>query len=270
MPETTRSTAPMETIALRRRWQRLSRGDTGNDVVLGGAGVERIYGGRETDVVIGGTGKDNLSGEIGDDLLDRRLHRVRQRPRQARAISAAWSAGYALRHARPDDDGCAVHWRICPRKRTQRYIRPQAAAILSDDQVSDSLIGGSEQDWFLETGYMPMYLPSDVVSPQQVDLAIGDNLIQCGDQVMNLTNQVPSLEGFTLFDSLDTLSDRQTSETLTSLVPKADNMSLEKEHLALMQLVRYDQVTNYAIRSGNWSDPTIWHGGVVPGSGRVC
>lgn len=34
-----------------------------------------------------------------------------------------------------------------------------------------------------------------------------------------------------------------------------------------MQLVRYDQVTNYAIRSGNWSDPTIWHGGIVPNSG---
>src|SRR5262249_8643350 len=42
---------------------------------------------------------------------------------------------------------------------------------------------------------------------------------------------------------------------------------LLKEHLALMQLVRYDQVTSYAIRSGNWSDPTIWHGGVVPASG---
>ncbi len=75
------------------------------------------------------------------------------------------------------------------------------------------------------------------------------------------------LEGFSLYDSLDTLNDRQTSETLTSLVPLANNMSLEKEHLALMQLVRYDQVTTMRIRSGEWSDPTIWHGGVVPGAG---
>ncbi len=112
-----------------------------------------------------------------------------------------------------------------------------------------------------------MYLPSDVDAPLQAEFANGVNLLQCGDQVMNLTNQVPTLEGFNLFDSLDTLNDRQTNETLTSLVPKADSTSLEKEHLALMQLVRYDQVTNYAIRSGNWSDPTVWHGGVVPSTG---
>jgi hypothetical protein len=31
--------------------------------------------------------------------------------------------------------------------------------------------------------------------------------------------------------------------------------------------VRYDQVTNYAIRSGAWSDPTTWHNGVVPADG---
>src|SRR5262245_45911071 len=34
-----------------------------------------------------------------------------------------------------------------------------------------------------------------------------------------------------------------------------------------MQLVRYDQVTNYAVRSGAWSDPTTWHNRVVPADG---
>src|SRR4029079_11752807 len=129
---------------------------------------------------------------------------------------------------------------------------------------ADSLSGGSEQDWYLESGSMPMWLPSDVDSALQANV---NSAVLCGPQVMYLTNQVPSLEGFNLFDSLDTFSDRQSSETVPSLVPKSNDTALEKEHLALMQLVRYDQVTNYAIRSGDWSDPTVWHGGGVPASG---
>ena len=31
-----------------------------------------------------------------------------------------------------------------------------------DDQVADTLYGGSEQDWFFETGYMGIYRPADV------------------------------------------------------------------------------------------------------------
>ena len=112
-----------------------------------------------------------------------------------------------------------------------------------------------------------MYLPPDVVSPQQADIANGNVLLPCGDQIMVLTSQVPTLDGFQLVDSLDTLSDRQSSETNTSIVPHAESTTLAREHLSTLQLVRYDQVTNYAIRSGNWSDPSIWHGGVVPSNG---
>ena len=71
-------------------------------------------------------------------------------------------------------------------------------------------------------------------------------------------------------DSLDSFGDRQTTETLTSLMPHADSTSLLREHLSLFQLVRYDQVTNYAIRSGAWSDPhdVAWRRGAC--GGRAC
>jgi hypothetical protein len=84
---------------------------------------------------------------------------------------------------------------------------------------------------------------------------------------MIVVNTPPALEGFTLVDSLDKLGDRQSTETLTSLVPHADSSALLREHLTLYQLVRYDKVTNYAVRSGAWTDPSTWHDGVLPGSG---
>ena len=238
----------------------------GNDVLVGGANDDQLIGRTGNDVLIGGTGKDNLAGNEGDDLLiggatdyDADLTRLL-------AISTAWSDGspYATRVQTITDQLFTANVTSGDDPNLHSTV---AGGHVTDDQVSDALAGGDGQDWFFETGNMPMYLPSDVNSALQANLTNGDSLVQCGDQVMKLSSQVPTLEGFNLFDSLDTLSDRQTTETLTSLAPKADNISLEKEHLALMQLVRYDQVTNYAISSGNWSDPTIWHGGVVPGSG---
>jgi Ca2+-binding RTX toxin-like protein len=249
----------------------LLSGDTGNDyletglgraVLLGGAGDDQLFGGDSNDVLIGGSGKDSLLGHGGDDLLIGGSTDYDNNSATMTWVLAAWSNGTYDARVQTitdalftadvvDGDDPAMH-------------STAAGGHLIDDQVSDSLSGEGGQDWFLESGYMPMWLPSDVNSELQANV---DSAVLCGEQVMYLTNHVPSIEGFNLFDSLDTLSDRQTSETLTSLVPKADSVSLEKEHLALMQLVRYDQVTNYAIRSGDWSDPTIWHGGVVPASG---
>ena len=56
---------------------------------------------------------------------------------------------------------------------------------------------------------------------------------------------------------------KQTLQSSRTLKTSA----LAREHLSTLQLVRYDQVTSYAVRSGNWSDPSIWHGGVVPSDG---
>ena len=79
--------------------------------------------------------------------------------------------------------------------------------------------------------------------------------------------ELPALEGFDLIDSLDKLSDRQSNETIRSLVPHADNPTLQREHLSLFQLVRYDQVTHFAVRSGDWSNPSTWAKNKVPGNG---
>jgi Ca2+-binding RTX toxin-like protein len=44
-------------------------GGAGNDVIMGGAGDDRISGGDGNDVVLAGAGEDRLAGDKGDDVL---------------------------------------------------------------------------------------------------------------------------------------------------------------------------------------------------------
>ena len=81
---------------------------------------------------------------------------------------------------------------------------------------------------------------------------------------VQVIDHLPTLEGFEFIDSLDHLNDRHGDESLHALIPHADDPVKQREMLALMQLVRYDQVTNYAVASGDWSDPNTWNNGVVP------
>ncbi|MEX0642042.1 MAG: G8 domain-containing protein, partial [Pirellulales bacterium] len=231
-------------------------GEDGADSLAGGVGNDGLTGNFGNDVLIGGVGKDNLAGNEGDDILIGGSTEYDNDLTKLRAISAAWSAAapYATRIQQITDELFTAHL--------------ASVESVFDDQVSDTVNGGGDLDWFFETGYMALYLPSDVESPHQADVTDGTNFCPCGDgHTMVIVGQPPALDGFALIDSLDNLSDRQTSETITSLVPHADSPSLLREHLSLFQLVRYDQVTNYAIRSGAWSDPTTWHGGVVPVAG---
>jgi hypothetical protein len=173
-----------------------------------------------------------------------------------RALVAAWAivAPYDDRIAQIQDELFAQH------------LHPEESVF--EDRVSDTLYGGGNRDWFFETGYMPLYLPSDVESPHQPDGSGEINFCPCGDgHTMIVLNTLPEVDGFALLDLIDKFGDRQTNESITSLMPLADNTTLQREHLALYQLVRYDQITNYAVRSGDWSNPTTWHGGVVPSSG---
>ena len=131
-----------------------------------------------------------------------------------------------------------------------------------DDGVADTLVGGDGQDWFIETGFVPTYVPADVTQDPPVTQPVGSDV-----HPRIVVQQLPQLEGFNFIDSLDHMSDVQSGEVITSKVPHVDTPSLQREHLSLLQLVRYDQVTNYAVRSGAWSDPSIWKGGVVPANG---
>jgi len=45
-------------------------GDAGNDTLTGGSGVDGLWGGFGNDTIFGGGGNDNLHGEDGDDRLD--------------------------------------------------------------------------------------------------------------------------------------------------------------------------------------------------------
>ena len=53
----------------------------------------------------------------------------------------------------------------------------------------------------------------------------------------------------------------------TRLVPHVENLVLQREHLSLFELVRYDQVTHIAVRSGDWSEPSTWANNNIPASG---
>lgn len=48
-------------------------------------------------------------------------------------------------------------------------------------------------------------------------------------------------------------------------LPHPDDANKRHEHLAVFDLVPHEAATFVSIATGDWSDPTIWEGGVVPG-----
>ncbi|HEY4232082.1 MAG TPA: G8 domain-containing protein, partial [Lacipirellulaceae bacterium] len=223
-------------------------GGLGDDVLSGGAGNDTLQGEDGNDVLIGGRGQDSLTGLTGNDLLIGGFTRYDDDPVSLRAIQAEWISNdlYATRIQHLVDESFA-----------SRLVSNET---VFDDGVADALVGGDGQDWFFETGVVPDYVPPDVTQDQPAGSS------DDGDAII-VVRQLPQLEGFAFIDSLDHLTDVQTGEQIASIVPHADTPSLQREHLTLFQLVRYDQVTNYAVRSGAWSDPSIWQGGSVPSDG---
>lgn len=224
-------------------------GEGDADLVLGGGGDDLVDGDLGNDVVLGGAGKDQVYGEQGEDLLIGGQTSYDGNAATLRALLGVWSSAlpYATRISQIEDELSAVHL--------------QLEETVYDDLVADSLFGGSELDWFFETGAMITYRPADV-EPYMPEEEGDDH-----HHTTMISPSLPALEGFAFIDSLDTLSDRTTSETLSTLIPHADSPTLQREHLSLTQLVRYDQVTNYAVASGSWSNPATWSNGVVPASG---
>ena len=223
-------------------------GSLGNDLLDGGAGRDELLGGEGDDVLIGGLDQDELNAGVGTDLLLGGRTVYDGQPNSYAALLSGWSAPntYATRIERMESELFAA--------------RLESEETVFDDGVLDALYGGGGQDWFFITGAMPIYRPT-FVEP----LGHDEHAHHHHDHHSPLiVNHLPAREGFGLIDSLDRLNDRQTNETIHSLVPHVDNPTLQREHLSLFQLVRYDQVTHIAVRSGNWSDPLTWNGKKIP------
>ncbi len=231
-------------------------GDDGADTLLGGDGDDNIFGGLGNDVLIGGAGTDQLQGNADDDILIGGSTSYDDNVTQLGTLLAAWNAAapYAARTAQIEDELFSA--------------RLESNETVFDDGVADTIFGNDGQDWLFLTGFMGVYDPN-LASGQaggaipELAAAGAGGHSHAGPVILD---QPPALEGFALIDSLDKLSDRQSDEKLSTLIPHADDPVLQREHLSLFQLVRYDQVTHYAATSGAWSDPSTWHDGVVPGN----
>jgi hypothetical protein len=227
-------------------------GGEGEDYLNAGADDDTLRGGSGNDVLVGGRGVDTLHGDYGDDLLIGGTTEFDDDSQAIRAIMTLWGgvSQSAFKVAQFEDESSA--------------IRLISNDTVFDDSVVDSLFGDTGQDWFFRTGFVGVYDPNHAAhdGEQSEPDATGGHS-HAGPVVLDVP---PTLEGFAFVDSLDKIGDRAENESLHSLIPHADDLSKQREHLALTQLVRYDQVTSYAVSSGAWSDPSTWSGGVIPTS----
>jgi Ca2+-binding RTX toxin-like protein len=229
-------------------------GYSGNDVLVGGGSADTLVGGGQDDILIGGNGLDSLDGESGSDLLiggrtvfDDDLHHLEH-------LAEVW--------------GSAISYdaKLTEIQSDEFHAKLESNATVLDDLVADILFGGTDQDWFFQTGVVMTYTPIEDEHEEPADggeEAHGDH----HHALPTIVHELPPLEGFDFMDSLDKLSDISSGERIHSKLPHPENATLQKEHLSLFELVRYDQVTHTAIASGNWSNPSIWQNGVVPSDG---
>ncbi len=228
----------------------LLEGAAGHDVAVGGSGADRLTGNADNDLLIGGGDADELLGYSGEDLLIGGMTSYDDDLFQLRVLGLTWAAAlpYSLRILQLESESFAAHL--------------VSASTVFEDAVADSLFGGDGQDWFFQTGFMGVHDPNHTHVEEPPS---GGDGHQHADPV--ISDEPPELEGFELVSAIDIFEDRQANEAIHSKLPHADNPTLQREHLTLFQLVRYDQVTHYATVSGAWSDPATWHNGVVPGAG---
>ncbi len=226
-------------------------GDEGPDLLLGGTGDDQLSGNDGNDILIGEEGIDTLAGHDGEDIL------IGGKTSHSIAVLdlalAAWNeaTSYDVRRMNLEDEFFAA--------------RLASEVTLFDDYVPDSVIGGGGQDWFFLPGAMSIYDPT------------GNSVNSIGHEHHNtqvhshhsahVIGHVPVVEGFAFIDSLDELRDMQADEALHTLVPHSATDARQAEHLTLFEVVKYADVTHSAIASGDWSNPSNWSGGVVPGDG---
>ena len=219
-------------------------GGGGNDLLLGEAGSDNLVGNDGNDILIGGLDVDSLNGVAGDDLLIGGL--VSHSAASLELLMAAWGGPLSY-------EG---RIQIIEDEQFEAYL--QSEQTVFDDYVVDTVMGGTGFDWFFVPGAVSVYDPV-------MDHAVEGQQNHSGDHHgVNVIGHLPVVEGFELIDSLDHLDDVASIERVHTLIPHATDPSKRNEHLSLFELVRYDKVTHYAVASGNWSDSSIWHDGIVP------
>ena len=225
------------------------RGGEEGDLVVGEAGNDLLFGDDGNDVLIGGEDVDSLQGAAGEDLLIGAM--VTHSQAALDLLLATWT------------NGDAYEARVQAIEDLQFAAPLKSQETVFDDYVPDFVLGGTDRDWFFLPGIMPTYDPLGAHEDEGVPP-------EGHQHSASIVQELPVVEGFDLIDSLDTLGDKQADESLSTLIPHADDPVKRREHLALFQLVRYDQVTHTAVSSGAWSDAATWQGGVVPSdSARV-
>ena len=222
-------------------------GELGNDVLIGNEGQDFLDGGGGSDLLIGGGDIDSLNGNFDGDILIGGTTVYDADSAKLQSIMSIWTSlsPYASRIQALQDELFGA--------------RLESEETVFDDLVSDTITGAGGDDWFFLTGSMPVYDPVNEYA-HALGLPHGHH----GDLVVT---ELPELEGFEFVSALDKLTDYQTTESLHTKVPHASDFLKQKEHLTLFELVRYDQVTNFAVTDGAWSNPATWSNGVVPANG---
>jgi Ca2+-binding RTX toxin-like protein len=120
----------------------VAAGRSGAGVMIGGPGIDLLFGGDGDDLMIGGDGSDYLDGGFGDDLLvggttdhDSALPAVA-------AVLAEWTS------ERPYADRVANLRGVGTGLRLNGDVFLSVDETVHDDGVQDLLVGGGERDWY--------------------------------------------------------------------------------------------------------------------------
>lgn len=129
-------------------------GGAGNDVLVGQLGDDTLDGGTGNDVLIGGYGADKLSGGIGQDLLIANRTAYDTNVSALMAMIAEWK------------NSLIPYGQRVLKLRTgfgaNNAFKLNTSNVL-EDQAVDTLLGGTETDWFWGTPIAPF---KDTISDQ--------------------------------------------------------------------------------------------------------